>query len=155
VDLDRAERSLGVNLLPAVHALYAWHDGAGGIQGPFWLAPDFGFLPLSDVVKEWRINEEVAADTYGSDFNDDPFANWKSRWIPVATSWTGDLLVVSHEPDDSKGHVFVAQPENRPNRDDGWLDLADLIGEGLSALEGGQTWRGRQANIRDGMLTWD
>lgn len=57
--LGRIQDTVGVTLLPELVDLYQWHDGSSGPARPFWIAPDFGFLPLQGMLDDWQMSNDV------------------------------------------------------------------------------------------------
>ena len=150
--LSEAERNFGLTLLPSVLGLFRWHDGGGGPADPFWLAPDFGMLSIQGSVREWTTNNEVFIDEYGPPDDDDDW-EWNRLWVPIATSWTGDLLVVDHRPA-KPGRVITFNHEGPMMDELEHPSVAALLGELYTGLSTNATVNDRGFDIVDGALQW-
>jgi len=103
-ELAEAEKELDMKLPDDLRELYTIHNGQReGGAGLFFGLP---FLPLGEMLKEWRIwaGLEEEWDDDGANHYSVP-AGWiKERyinrgWLPISTDWGGNHLGVDLDPD--------------------------------------------------------
>jgi cell wall assembly regulator SMI1 len=142
-----AGRQWGVRPLPDLQRLWLWHNGSRhGLLGGLALQPGHYLLTVDQAVGERRSRTEIDGDSRA----------WSPQWVPITSDTGGSHIVVDHQPGDSLGTVFVADPQNGPMRHRGWPSLPAMIESLCEALEQHTTLDGHRAGITpDGHLTWE
>ncbi|MEV1154766.1 SMI1/KNR4 family protein [Micromonospora chokoriensis] len=150
--LREAAVAFGRPLHPALIELFDWHDGTSNMPAEsFQLAPDFGFIGLSDALDEWTHWNAFFGDT----ITDSRIGPSSQSWFPIAVDWCGGLLVVDHDQPDGYGQVFSTDPEQGSRQDEGWKSLTSLVDDVLGSLNSRQSLRDYDPVVREGLLVWE
>ena len=95
------ERQLGVSFPPDVEESYRIHDGQTDLGPP--LIEEWHLLPLSAVVKEWKLMRKLltAGKLDGGVVR--PVGPvkaqwWSEKWIPIASNGGGDFRCLDFDP---------------------------------------------------------
>ncbi|MBQ0896992.1 SMI1/KNR4 family protein [Micromonospora sp. U56] len=132
--------------------LLYWHDGTTNLPDEsLQIAPDFGFIGLSDALSEWQLR--CAGDS--SALQDHPLMSWSPNWFPFGLDWCGGVIVLNHDQSRAGyGNVFATEPEQGSRRAEGWNSVTSLVRDVLESLHSGQARRDYQPVVDEGVLTW-